>query len=99
MLQFFPLFSYLFVMAVTPGPNNIMLAVSGVNFGFRRSLPHIFGICFGNALQVLLCASLLLAAEGWIDGGRRWLAVSGCVYLLWLASKIGRAGAPGDETV
>lgn len=94
-----PLFSYLFVMAVTPGPNNIMLAVSGVNFGFRRSLPHIFGICFGNVVQVLLCASLLVAAGAWIDGGRRWLAVVGCVYLLWLAMKIARAGAPGEETV
>ena len=94
-----PLFSYLFVMAVTPGPNNIMLAVSGVNFGFRRSLPHIFGICFGNVVQVLLCASLLVMAGEWIDGGRRWLAIVGCVYLLWLATKIARAGAPGNEAV
>jgi len=94
-----PLFSYLFVMAVTPGPNNIMLAVSGVNFGFRRSLPHIFGICVGNVVQVLLCASLLVAADTWIEGGRRWLAVVGCVYLVWLAVKIVRAGAPGNETV
>ena len=33
--------------AVTPGPNNIMLAASGANYGFRRTLPHIIGICVG----------------------------------------------------
>ena len=33
--------------AITPGPNNIMLAASGANYGFRRTLPHIIGVCFG----------------------------------------------------
>lgn len=36
--QLAALVTYLFVMAVTPGPNNIMLAVSGVNFGFKRTM-------------------------------------------------------------
>ncbi len=29
------------VMFFTPGPNNIMLLASGLNFGFRRTLPHV----------------------------------------------------------
>lgn len=33
--------------AFTPGPNNIMIMASGLNFGWRASLPHFFGICFG----------------------------------------------------
>lgn len=33
--------------AFTPGPNNIMIMSSGLNFGTRASLPHFFGICFG----------------------------------------------------
>ena len=37
-------------MAFTPGPNNIMVTASGVNFGFRRTLPHILGITFGFAV-------------------------------------------------
>ena len=32
--------TFAFVMSVTPGPNNMMLLASGVNFGLRRSLPH-----------------------------------------------------------
>ena len=38
------------VLAITPGPNNAMVASSGANFGYRRSVPHILvivgRICF-----------------------------------------------------
>jgi hypothetical protein len=37
-----------FVIAVTPGPNNVMLLASGVNFGFLLSVPHILGTDFGT---------------------------------------------------
>ncbi|WP_371833092.1 LysE family translocator, partial [Limnohabitans sp.] len=30
--------------SITPGPNNTMLLASGVNFGFRATLPHALGI-------------------------------------------------------
>ena len=33
--------AFCFVSGVTPGPNNLMLMTSGVNFGFRRTLPHL----------------------------------------------------------
>ena len=42
-----PLFWYALVMGITPGPNNLMLAASGMNFGLRRSLPHILGVLLG----------------------------------------------------
>ena len=39
---FFALISYYFVMFATPGPNNAMLTASGIKFGFKRTLPHIW---------------------------------------------------------
>ena len=44
---------FAFVTSVTPGPNNMMLLASGVNFGIRRSLPHMLGISLGFMLLVL----------------------------------------------
>ena len=38
---------FLIVSSVTPGPNNAMLMASGVNFGVRRSLPHLLGVQIG----------------------------------------------------
>ena len=42
-----PLAVFAFVSSITPGPNNMMLFASGVNFGFRRTIPHMFGIGAG----------------------------------------------------
>ncbi len=39
--------SYVTVMSITPGPNNLLLAASGVNFGLRRSVPMMVGITLG----------------------------------------------------
>ena len=39
---------------ITPGPNNIMIMTSGLNFGVRNSLPHYLGICFGFPAMVVL---------------------------------------------
>jgi threonine/homoserine/homoserine lactone efflux protein len=40
------------VMFFTPGPNNIMVLSSGLNYGFRPTLPLIAGITFGCAFMV-----------------------------------------------
>lgn len=40
--------------SVTPGPNNIMVMTSGVNFGVRKSVPLLVGICIGFAIMLAL---------------------------------------------
>ncbi|MFZ1813943.1 MAG: LysE family translocator [Rhizobiaceae bacterium] len=88
-----------FVSSITPGPNNIMLLASGVNFGFRRTIPHMLGIsggfafllaCIGFGLgQLLTHAPMLYNA----------LRIGGAIYLLYLAWKIATSGPPeaGNE--
>jgi threonine/homoserine/homoserine lactone efflux protein len=51
-----PLATFAFVTSITPGPNNIMLAASGVHFGFARTLPHLLGVSVGFGVLALLCA-------------------------------------------
>ena len=94
MLEAVALASYMGVMSITPGPNNIMLTASGVNFGFRRTLPHMLGITVGCAVQLLLCAALYGAIAERLGEVRPWLAVIGCGYLFWLSVQLARAGAP-----
>ncbi|SDH90639.1 LysE type translocator [Vibrio xiamenensis] len=40
--------------SVTPGPNNIMVMTSGVNFGVRKSVPLLVGICIGFVIMLAL---------------------------------------------
>ncbi len=81
--------AFAFVAAFTPGPNNIMLAASGANFGFRASLPHILGICIGFCLLVAAAgyglAGLFAAFPSLYDV----LKILSLVFLVYLAWKIG----------
>ncbi|HFV9294777.1 TPA: LysE family translocator [Serratia fonticola] len=86
--------SYVTVMSITPGPNNLLLASSGVNFGLRRTLPMVFGISLGCAIQLALTTLLLALILNWADTIRFPLAVMGCAYLLWLSWKLYKAASP-----
>ena len=89
------LMTYMATMSVTPGPNNVMLAASGVNFGFRRTVPHMFGIAAGLGALLGGMALLMVWVMMWLDALRPLLVVAGCTYLLWLAWRQARAGEPG----
>ncbi len=86
------------VMSGTPGPNNMMLLASGVNFGFRRTIPHMLGISFGVMLL------LLAIGFGLHEVLQRWpliftaIKYAGGLYLLWLAWMIANAGLLEDGT-
>ena len=88
-------------MAFTPGPNNIMVTASGVNFGFRRTLPHILGITFGFVVLLIGCAAGLGAIFAAWPPLQTALKVAGAIYLLWLAWKIATAApsSSGDQQV
>jgi threonine/homoserine/homoserine lactone efflux protein len=96
MIDWLPLASYMLVMSLTPGPNNVMLLASGVRFGFRRTLPHLLGVNFGfTAMSLLVCATLGTVAR-WMPALQAVLGVVGVAYMAWLAWQILRAGAPGE---
>ena len=80
------------VTTITPGPNNTMLLASGVNFGFRRTLPHILGISAGVALLMLSVGFGLGEAFRRFEVLYTVLKVLSVVYLLYLAWKIGTSG-------
>jgi len=79
------LFIFALVSSITPGPNNFMLLSSGVNFGFRRTIPHMLGIAggfFSLLLGVGLGLGTLLKAFPALE---LTLKVLGGAYLLFLA--------------
>jgi threonine/homoserine/homoserine lactone efflux protein len=89
------LFSFALVSSITPGPNNIMLAVSGVNFGLRRTLPQMFGIFTGLMLIVIAIGLGLGFVFSHYPLVRGALRIGGIIYTLWLAWKVASAGSLG----
>lgn len=93
----FALIIFAFTMSVTPGPNNMMLLASGVNFGFRNSLPHMFGVAsgfLGLILGVGLGLGAFLTSFPWLY---IVLKVMGGAYLLYIAWKIAGSRSLSDS--
>jgi len=94
-----PLYPFVFLGLFSPGPNVILLTASGARFGFRATLPHVFGVAAGVGItagltglgigalllaQPALATALKLAAAAWIG----WMA-----WALWQSSAKGEAKA------
>src|SRR5215212_447796 len=91
------LVSFAFATSITPGPNNIMLTASGVNFGFLRTIPHMLGI--GAGFMALLVAvgvgvGAIFAAAPQLQTA---LKVVGAAYMLWLAWRVANAVGPRES--
>ncbi|KKX34096.1 MULTISPECIES: LysE family translocator [unclassified Rhizobium] len=83
------LFLFAFTTSITPGPNNMMLFASGVNFGFRRTIPHMFGIGAGFFSLLIAVGLGLGALMQSVPLLYTVLKFAGGAYLLWIAWKIG----------
>jgi threonine/homoserine/homoserine lactone efflux protein len=96
---FAALFTFAFISAFTPGPNNAILMATGINHGFRAALPMIFGVGLGFPF-LILCVGLGL--------GRIFdvypvlltaIKIMGTIYMLWLAWKIATSKPSENESV
>lgn len=88
----------LFALAtsITPGPNNMMLLASGVNFGFRRTIPHMLGIGSGFFSLLIGVGLGLGALIIGVPALHVVLKIAGAAYLIWIAWQIGSARSLGD---
>ncbi|MBZ8135239.1 LysE family translocator [Afifella sp. IM 167] len=86
------------VASMTPGPNNLMLLASGVNFGFRRTIPHLLGILIGFAVLLTAVGLGVGALVERFPALHLALKVVGGAYLLYLAWKIAASRALHEES-
>ena len=91
-----PLFGFAIATSITPGPNVLMVAAAAANHGVRATLPHMLGIAAGFAVMLVIVGLGLagpFAAWPTLHAVLKW---GGAAWLLVLAWKIARAGAPGE---
>lgn len=84
---FLALSIFSFATSITPGPNNVMLLTSGVNFGFKRTVPHSIGVSCGFFIMLLavgLGMGTIIQSSPLLYAILKYL---GIIYLLWLAWK------------
>jgi threonine/homoserine/homoserine lactone efflux protein len=91
------LIGFAFVMSITPGPNTMLLLASGVNNGFRATVPLIVGVCVG--VLVMLLAVGFGVGQLFVRFPSLYTAlkVFSVAYLLWLSWKIATASPPTSK--
>ena len=93
------------VSSITPGPNNLMLMASGINFGLRRTVPHMLGVSIGFTLLIVLIGLGVMKVIEAVPGSVLVITVASGLYLLYMAWKIAttdtspaaKAGAAGSS--
>ncbi len=82
-----PLALFVFVSAITPGPNNLLVMRSGARFGLQPTTRHILGIETGMVGLLLLAhlglGALLLALPMAFEV-LRWACFGYLLYLAWV---------------
>lgn len=86
-----PLIIFCFSTSITPGPNNLMIMLSGINFGLKRSVPHYLGILFGFSAMIILVGIGLGEIFKQFPELHTVIKYLGAVYMLYLAWQIIRS--------
>lgn len=94
-----PMAVFTFAGSMTPGPNNVMLAASGANFGFRQSAQHMLGVLTGASVLLFAVALGMGAIFVAVPALQVAIKIAGAVFLLYLAWRIASATpGTGDAT-
>ncbi len=88
---------FAFVTSITPGPNNMMLLASGVNFGFAASLRHLVGIRSGFLIMLLAVGLGLGQAFTEYPVAHELMKWLGAIYMIYLAWRIGQSNKPDSS--
>ena len=90
--------SFMFVAAFTPGPNNIMLAASGANFGFARTNPHMIGVTVGFCFLLVLAGFGLDQIFKLMPLTQQLFRLLALAFIFWLSWKIATSKQGEDNT-
>lgn len=90
---------FAFATSASPGPVNIVSAMSGAKFGAARSVPYVMGATIGFVAILLFAGSGLFITRYPLLA--KSLAIASALYMLYLAYAIASAATQklsGDET-
>lgn len=87
-----PFMLFSIVMTVTPGPNNVMVLMSGAKVGLMKTMPLVTGIALGVSLQFVVLGLGLGDLFDRVPGFHEGLSVLGAGYILWLSWRIATSG-------
>ena len=87
-----PMLIYMFVMAITPGPNNLTMLYLGGSNGLGGSFRFLAASTFGFFAKNVICAFLNVALADIVPQIVSYLKWVGAAYMLYLAWNMAKSG-------
>ncbi len=78
-------------MSITPGPVNMIILSSGVNYGVKRTIPYVTGATVGFTLLLLFIGLGFFQFIKAYPSFLTYLAVAGSLYIIYMGYKIATA--------
>jgi len=86
------LIGFVFFGLFSPGPNVILLTASGARFGFRATLPHLFGVALGVGIIAFFTGLGLGTLVNTFPVVRLILTIIASLWILFMAWKLWHSG-------
>lgn len=84
----FPMFLFSLAMSITPGPVNMIILSSGINYGVKKTIPYVSGATVGFTLLLLFIgfgfSQFIKAYPIFLT----YLSVAGSLYVIYIGYKI-----------
>lgn len=82
------IFSFSIVMSISPGPVNMLIITSGINNGFKKTVPFISGATIGFTLLLFLIAIGLKTILSSYSNFLFYLEIFGSAFIIYMGYKI-----------
>ncbi len=87
-IYFLSLILFLISMIGSPGPANMLMIASGIKFGFKSSLPFVFGVIFSKQFIIWPIALGVVNLSNTSDILYVFMKYMAATYILYLALKM-----------
>lgn len=87
----FAMLAFSLAMSISPGPVNMVILSSGVNYGVKRTIPYVSGATVGFTLLLLFIGLGFFQFIQAYPSFLTYLAISGSLYIIYMGYKIASA--------
>ena len=88
---FFAMFSFSLAMSISPGPVNMIILSSGVDYGAKKTMPYVSGATIGFILLLLFVGLFFVQFIETYPSLLSYITIAGTLYIIYMGYKIASA--------
>ncbi len=83
-----PMFFFSLAMSISPGPVNMVIVSSGVNYGIKKTMPYVSGATIGFTLLLLFIGLGFFQVINAFPFFLKYLSFGGSLFIMYMGYKV-----------